>query len=86
MRCRPFNDSAADKDGRLGSYFLIAVMFAALAGGLQGCASVPDSSWPSLPKVAEPDVMTPEQRQKVLQDMQKASAGQAAPVAKQASQ
>jgi hypothetical protein len=55
----------------------------AICAGIQGCAS--DQSWPSLAKITDiSNVMTPEQRQKALQELQKdgqstpADAGQAA--------
>jgi hypothetical protein len=53
-----------------------AVAFAlALSGGLGGCASTQE--WPSLSKISDLDnVMTPEERQKALQEMQKSDQGQ----------
>ncbi len=43
-----------------------------LCGGLQACAS--DTSWPSLSKITGVDnVMSPEERQKAMQDLQKNS-------------
>ncbi len=41
----------------------------ALCGGLQGCAS--DPAWPSLAKITDlGNIMTPEERQKAVQDLQ----------------
>ncbi len=63
-----------------------AALALALCAGLGACSS--DPSWPTLGKVTDLDnVMTPEQRQKALQDLQKGDQGQngsaTAPQAKQ---
>ncbi|MGO8955131.1 MAG: hypothetical protein ACLQF2_17645 [Rhodomicrobium sp.] len=57
----------------------------ALCAGLQACTS--DPTWPSLAKVTDlTNILTPEERQKAVQDLQKSDQGQnsnaAAPAAK----
>jgi hypothetical protein len=70
-------------------YAALAAAFACFVLG--GCSSVlktnDDPTWPNMAKVLDPDnIMTPEQRQKAVQDMQKESATQSAPAAKPAGQ
>ncbi len=57
--------------GRLGA----ACIALSLSAGLPACSS--DPAWPTLGKVTDiGNVMTPEERQKALQDLQKADPGQ----------
>jgi hypothetical protein len=57
----------------------------ALCAGLGGCASGPE--WPSVAKISDVgNVMTPEQRQKALEDMQKSDHGQSNSSGSQAKQ
>ena len=52
-----------------------ACMALSLSGGLPACTS--DPAWPTLGKVTDiGNVMTPEERQKALQDLQKDDQGQ----------
>ena len=52
-----------------------AVLALAFCAGLGACASDPD--WPTLGKISDlSNVMTPEQRQKALQDLQKGDQAQ----------
>lgn len=47
----------------------------AICAGLQGCSSDPD--WPTLGKISDlGNVMTPEERQKAMQDLQKSGQNQ----------
>ncbi len=66
--------------------FAAAAAFAlALCTGLGGCTSGPE--WPSVAKISDVgNVMTPEQRQKALQDMQKSDHGQSNASGSQAKQ
>ena len=57
----------------------------ALCAGLGGCAS--SQEWPSVAKISDVgNVMTPEQRQKAVQDMQKGDQGQSNATGSQAKQ
>jgi hypothetical protein len=57
----------------------------ALCAGLGGCAS--GQEWPSVAKISDVgNVMTPEQRQKAVQDMQKGDQGQSSAAGSQAGQ
>ena len=57
----------------------------ALCAGLGGCAS--GQEWPSVAKISDVgNVMTPEQRQKALEDMQKSDHGQSNSSGSQAKQ
>jgi hypothetical protein len=57
----------------------------ALCAGLGGCASSQD--WPSVAKISDVgNVMTPEQRQKALDDMQKGDPGHGSATGSQAKQ
>lgn len=51
-----------------------AAAMLAFCGVLQACASDPE--WPTLGKVTDVDAMTPEQRSKAVQDLQKDNPGQ----------
>ncbi len=64
---------------------MAVIVFAiGLCAGLQACSG--DPSWPALGKISDLDnVMTPEQRQKTVQDIQKDDPSQSGGAAKTAS-
>jgi len=69
---RPVYRSTATR--RVAQIAAAAVAFA-LCAGLQACTS--DPTWPSMAKVSDlTNILTPEERQKAVQDLQKSDQGQ----------
>ena len=89
MACHPLDALRAlrvPKAVRRTSGPAAAAAFAlALCAGLGGCASGPE--WPSVSKISDVgNVMTPEERQKALEDMRKNDHGQSNASGSQAKQ